>query len=330
MRLLKASTYLLAALSVYTWPVVAADLPTEDTNSAATNKLLDESQYGPLSPHRTQAIASNTNNNGPDDIIGRIRGVKRRLLRSGGPTPDTSHAIQAEVADISKTYTEWIKTFRQQIKDEDREGILSMIETSTANSQYFINAIKERVPDSEESINFISQFSDFDVESVNDMPTSDLVKSFSPMLDILDDVIDTGDNVNNMFDKYSNDKRRLASSNSNPKCQPECPFDDEACTCNKLARCAKDITQYDLAVLMNKRYIETESTNKNFADFTVDDNVLKEFYADMWVGSTSNYDHGGKTYKNIVSNWNYIQELADNPSCKISYTLFLYDVMFIL
>lgn len=30
---------------------------------------------------------------------------------------------------------------------------------------------------------------------------------------------------------------------------------------------------------MTKRYIETESTNKNFADFNVDNNVLKEFYA---------------------------------------------------
>lgn len=322
MHLLNASAYLMAALSVYTWPAVASDVPPEDTNSAVSNKI---SHYPEdMSPHHTQAIASNTNNNGPDDVIGRIRGVKRRLLRnSGGHTPDTTHAIQAEVADISKTYTEWMKTFRQQIKDEDREGILSMIETSTANSQYFIDTIKERAPDSEESINFISQFSDFDMESVNDMPTSNLVKSFGPMLDILDDVIDKSDSVNSMFDKYSNDKRRLTSSNSNPKCQPECSFNDETCTCNKLAQCAKDITQYDLAVLMTKRYIETESTNKNFADFTVDDKVLKEFYADMWVGSTSNYDNGGMTYKDIVSNWNYIQELADNPSCKISYTISL-------
>jgi len=325
MRLLNASTYLFAALSVYTWLVGAADLPTEYTNSAVSNKI---SHYPEdMSPHHTQAIA-NTNNNGPDDIIGRIRGVKRRLLRnSGGPTPDTTHAIQAEVADISKTYTEWMKTFRQQLKDEDREGILSMIKSSTANSQYFIDTIKERVPDSEESkedtLNFISQqFSDYDIESVNGMPTSDLVKSFEPMLDILDEVIDTSDNVNSIFNKYSNKHRHLQEDTA-PQCQPECPFDDEACTCNKLARCAKDITQYDLAVLMNKRYIETESTDKNFADFTVDDNVLKAFYSDMWVGSTSNYDYGGMTYKNIVSNWNYIQELADNPSCKISYSISL-------
>ena len=131
---LNAPTCLLATLSVYTWPAVASDVPTEDTNSAVSNKI---SHYPEdhMSPHHTQAIA-NTNNNGPDDIIGRIRGVKRRLLRnSGGPTRDITHAIQSEVIDISKTYTEWMKTFRQQLKDEDREGILSMIKTSTANSQ---------------------------------------------------------------------------------------------------------------------------------------------------------------------------------------------------
>lgn len=212
MRLLKTSTYLLATLSVLAWLVVAAHLPSEDTNSAVTKKT-HESEYGPLSPHHTQAIA-NTNN----DIIGRIRGVKQRLLRnSGNSTHDTHHAIQSEVMDISKTYTEWMKTFKQQLKDGDCEGILSMIESSTANSQYVIDTIKERVPDSEESkedtVSFISQFSDYDIESVNDMPTSDLVKSFEPMLDILDDVIDTGDNVNSIFDNYSNDQRRLTSLN---------------------------------------------------------------------------------------------------------------------
>jgi len=325
MRLLNASTYLLAILSVYTWPAVAADLPTEDTNSAATNKIHESLS---LSPHHTQAIASNTNNNGPDDIIGRIRGVKRRLLRNnGGPTPDThaiQHAIQSEVRDISKTYTEWMKTFRQQIKDEDREGILSMIKSSTTNSQYFIDTIKERVPDSEESkedtINLISQFSDYDIESVNDMPTSDLVKSFSPMLDILDEVIDTSDNVNSIFDKYSNDQRRLVSSNSNPKCQPECSFSDETCTCYKLARCAKNITQYDLAVLMTKGYIDIKPTSENFANFTVDDGYLKEFYNVIAV--YANYSRGnnptgglqGDTNKvpNIVEKWNSIQKAAND------------------
>jgi len=325
MRLLNASTYLLVALSVHTRPVGAAGLPPEDTTPSSKAENHDGEKT-----HLKDEIMSSSQ----DSIMGRLRGISRTIRASNSKEIDTA-SLLFDVKDIANTYSNEMKSFKQILEDEDREGIISMIKTSVGNSHDYIEAAKEIETGSDMDITSAIVLQDFDIDDLDDIPTADLVKVFKPVSDFIDHAIESSegavqtiDNVlgtfpskkrrRNLYQELNFDfgqeeqgfttnfhpfqgsfaaassedvldstsaiirkhsphleeshedrhDRRLESLKEDGSCLPPCSATDKLCNCKKLANCASQMSEYDLAVSIAGEFIETNINSDQFGNIT--------------------------------------------------------------
>jgi len=181
--------------------VGAAGLPPEDTTPSSKAETYHHGEIG-------DEIMSSS----PDSIMGRLRGISRTLRASSPEEIDTA-SLLLDVKDISNTYTNEMKSFKQILEDEDREGIISMIKSSVGNSHYYIEAAKEIESGSDMDItSAIVLQDDFDLKDLDDIPTSDLVKMLQPVSELVDYSIENnkelGLTIDNVLGTFPSKKSR--------------------------------------------------------------------------------------------------------------------------
>lgn len=125
-----------------------------------------------------------------DESMEGIRDVSN-LLRIGGNSEeiDTS-AMLSKVKDIAETHSKGLRSLKKQIKDHDREGMISVIKSATTGAPSVDKEIELGSLVDLDVVELSHMPVDFDY---SDLPTSELVKMFHP--EVLDGAIKSNDQL---------------------------------------------------------------------------------------------------------------------------------------
>ena len=77
-----------------------------------------------------------------------------------------------------------------------------------------------------------------------------------------------GDNAPRRLKIEESHQMRLSAL---PVCQAWCTPDDLSCNCGRLVNCIGKMTEYDIAMLFVKGYVDTDVESDTFANFTIED-----------------------------------------------------------
>jgi len=66
-------------------------------------------------------------------------------------------------------------------------------------------------------------------------------------------------------------------------CQPQCEVNDSTCNCNKLFDCVRDMTEYDLAVLIAGGYVDTNAGSAQYGEFRIKVDELNLYQFDVGI-----------------------------------------------
>ncbi len=79
------------------------------------------------------------------------------------------------------------------------------------------------------------------------------------------------------------EKHRARESVLGAVCQPQCAVDNAQCNCNKLFACVRDMTEYDLAVLIAGGYVDTNLGSATHGEFRIQPSELNLFQFDVGI-----------------------------------------------
>ena len=73
-------------------------------------------------------------------------------------------------------------------------------------------------------------------------------------------------------------ERRLQSL-ATDQCRPKCDVDDVTCNCERLYSCVQRLSSLDVAVMMTKGYIDTDTGSEDYGNYTTDVDKINVFDA---------------------------------------------------
>eukprot|EP00956_Cyclotella_meneghiniana_P043079 scaffold252072_cov169-Cyclotella_meneghiniana.AAC.1 len=95
------------------------------------------------------------------------------------------------------------------------------------------------------------------------------------------------------------------------RCKSGCDVDDEQCNCKMLFGCVREMTSYDIAVLIAGGYLDSNPSSDTYGNFTISDNYLNLYDADDGVIDKLQYLKGRATDAN-AGNKNICQDVMQN------------------
>ena len=132
----------------------------------------------------------------PNAIMRRLRGVSRLMNADGNP--EEADAPLLEIKDIANDHIIGLKSFKEQLQAQDREGLLAVFKSSVDNAQDNVDMAKELDPDSGLDLALLPDSSDLK-PSMDDIPTSLLAKMIPPQL--IDNIIEMNENFVPILEK---------------------------------------------------------------------------------------------------------------------------------